>query len=87
MRYVERGSDGNIKGDYANPQLGYAEEAMPEDAAEFIAYKNRVPSPNNAAAMLGRQRGQALQDLDAAIAAMPAPQQATFRLIQQLLKD
>ena len=38
MRYVERGLDGKIKGNYANLQPGYAEEAMDESSPEYQAY-------------------------------------------------
>lgn len=48
MRYVERGVDGKVKGCYANPQPGYAEEAMAENNAELISFLNIV-------------RGQSLQ--------------------------
>lgn len=45
------------------------------------------PPKTSAPAMLGRQRAQAQDELDAAIAALPASQQSAFRLIQQLLKE
>ena len=45
------------------------------------------PAADSAAAMLERQRDSALADLDTAITALPASQQAPLRLIQQLLKD
>lgn len=38
MRYVERDLNGKIKGDYANPQPGYAEEAVNESSPEYQAY-------------------------------------------------
>lgn len=76
MRYVER-RNGVIVGDYANPQPGYAEEAMDEDAAEYVAYKNPPPPPPELApyqfrAMLALSGKQAA--LDAYIAALPDPQ-------------
>lgn len=40
---------------------------------------------DNAGAFVSRQRDAALENLDAAIAALPASQQAPLRLIQQLL--
>lgn len=54
--------------------------------AEIDAVLNPTAIPP-AGGFADRQRGQALQDLEAAIAALPAQQQGTFRLIQQLLKD
>lgn len=45
IRYVER-LNGKIIADYANLQPGLAEEAMDEDAPEFVAYRNPpVPVP------------------------------------------
>ena len=40
---------------------------------------------DNTGAFVSRQRDAALENLDAAIAALPASQQAPLRLIQQLL--
>lgn len=53
----------------------------------FDAAAAEEPAVESAAAMLGRQREAALEDLDAMIAALPAAQQKPLRLIQQLLKD
>lgn len=46
-----------------------------------------LPGPDTAVGMTERARDQAHDDLDAAIAALPAAQQPAFRLIQQLLKE
>lgn len=42
MPYVERDSDGVVKGCYVNPQPGYAEESLEDDAPEVIAFWERV---------------------------------------------
>ncbi len=41
MRYVQRNEEGKVIGHFANPQQGYAEEALPDDhpdIAEFEAW-------------------------------------------------
>lgn len=43
--YVERGRDGEIKGVYAVPQKGYAEEELPDDHPEVLAYLNPPETP------------------------------------------
>ena len=44
MVYVQRDAAGAIIGIYANPQPGYAEEALADDAPEVVAYRaGRVP--------------------------------------------
>jgi hypothetical protein len=45
MPFVERDQDGKIKGIYANPQPGYAEEFLAGDKAEVVAYLN-PPTPS-----------------------------------------
>jgi hypothetical protein len=42
--YAERDDAGNITGVYANPQPGYAEEELPNDHPEVVAFIN-PPSP------------------------------------------
>jgi hypothetical protein len=40
MPYVSRDDSGNINGLYANPQPGYAEEFLPDDDPEVVAFIN-----------------------------------------------
>lgn len=43
--YVERDESGKIIGVYANFQEGFAEEALPEDDPEVVAFLNPPPPP------------------------------------------
>ena len=44
MPYIERDKDTNkVKGVYRQLQKGYAEEFLPDDNAEVLAYLNPVP--------------------------------------------
>jgi len=43
MPYVSRGDSGNINGLFANPQPGYAEEFLPDDDPEVVAFLNPPP--------------------------------------------
>lgn len=43
--YVERDETGKIIGIYANFQEGFAEEALPEDDPEVVAFLNPPPPP------------------------------------------
>lgn len=74
MPYIER-KDGEITGTYAMPQGGYAEEFLPDDSAEFIAFLNRAkPSPPITRRQLRLtlvRNGISLAGVEAAIAAMP----------------
>lgn len=73
MRYVQRDQDGNIIGDYANPQPGYAEEALEDDAPELLA-RYAKPDPIQVQ----------VEQIQAAIAAAQfTPQQSA--VISQLL--
>jgi len=45
MRFIQRDLTGAITGDYANPQSGYAEEAMNESVPEFMAWKEKQNTP------------------------------------------
>lgn len=45
MSYVQRDSNGKIKGVYANLQPGYAEEFLPDNNAEIVAYLTPKPVP------------------------------------------
>ena len=40
MPYVSRDASGNINGVFANLQSGYAEEFLPDDDPELVAYLN-----------------------------------------------
>lgn len=44
MPYVSRGDNGKINGLYANLQPGYAEEFLPDDNPEVMAFLN-PPTP------------------------------------------
>lgn len=44
MAYVQRDDSGKVTGVYANPQPDYAEEELPDDAAEVVAFLSRSPS-------------------------------------------
>lgn len=55
MVYVERGTDGLIKGVYQNRQDGYAEEQLDRGNAEVVAFLNPpqpVPTISKAQALL-----------------------------------
>jgi hypothetical protein len=43
--WVERTGGGAIKGIYANKQPGYAEEQLPDDNPEVVAFRNPPPVP------------------------------------------
>jgi hypothetical protein len=43
--FVERGSNGAIKGVYANRQPGYAEEEMASDHADVVDFRVRIDAP------------------------------------------
>ena len=45
IRYIQRTLTGDITGDYANPQPGYAEEQMDDSALEYVAYRQRINTP------------------------------------------
>lgn len=38
-RFVQRDSDGKLIGHYANPQPGYAEEELPDDHPDILAWQ------------------------------------------------
>lgn len=74
--YVQR-DDGVVTGVYANPQAGYAEEALAVDAPEVIAYLNPpepVPAITKAQALLHLLSiGKTESDVLAAIATITDP--------------
>ncbi|MBX5223795.1 hypothetical protein HJC04_26320 [Rhizobium sp. NLR8a] len=41
MAYVTRSADGEIAGLYEQPQEGYAEEFLPDDNSEVVAFSER----------------------------------------------
>lgn len=43
MRWVQRDKDGFVVGTYANRQPGLAEEALPDDHPEVVAFENPPP--------------------------------------------
>ena len=43
--FVQRNASGAITGVYANPQPGYAVEALPDNDASVVAYLNPPPPP------------------------------------------
>jgi hypothetical protein len=43
--YVERDASGAIRGVFACPQPGYAEEALHPDTPDVVAYLNPPPPP------------------------------------------
>jgi len=45
MPYVQRDFGGNVKGIYAVAQPGYAEEFLPDENAEIVAYLKKYPIP------------------------------------------
>ncbi|MBY5698515.1 hypothetical protein [Rhizobium leguminosarum] len=45
MPYVQRDEQGNIIGVYANLQPGYAEEFLPDDDQDLLAYLSPPPPP------------------------------------------
>lgn len=48
MIYVERDSQANIRGVYANRQEGYAEEELPDDHPDVVEFLHPVLSHNAA---------------------------------------
>ena len=49
MPYVQRDDEGNITGCFANPQPGFAEEYLPDDNPEVVAFneaQNAPPPPS-----------------------------------------
>ena len=76
--YVERDTDGAIKGVYANEQPGYAEEQLPADDPEVVAFLNPPPVPPGPTA--DQEAARANQRLDdgvtAAVAALPPSDRA-----------
>lgn len=42
MRYVERGSDGNIVGHFAVLQPGFAEEEVDDDSPEIVEFNEKT---------------------------------------------
>ena len=51
MAYVERAQDGTIKGVYARPQRGYAEEELADSDPAVLAFQARpAPAPRDLAA-------------------------------------
>lgn len=58
------------------------------DGESFVSLPEPPPpQPDNAAAMVARQRADAIDALDSMISKLPSAQQEPLRLIQQLLKD
>lgn len=55
MPYVQRDRDSEVKGVYNRLQKGYAEEFLPNENAEVLAYLNPVSSP---------EETQAKQDIE-----------------------
>jgi hypothetical protein len=47
MPYVSRNDQAGINGVYANLQPGYAEEFLPDDDPEVVAFLNPAPAPPN----------------------------------------
>ena len=45
MPFVQRDYGGKVKGLYANAQPGYAEEFLPDDHADVLAYRKEHPAP------------------------------------------
>lgn len=45
--FVQRNGSGQIIGAYACMQVGYAEEELPDNHPDVIAYSNRTPTPDN----------------------------------------
>lgn len=46
--YVERNGAGEIKGVYANLQVGYAEEGLDDDSLEVVAFRTAVAQSSDA---------------------------------------
>jgi hypothetical protein len=45
MPYVQRDDEGNITGIFANPQPGFAEEYLPDDDPEVVAFLENQENP------------------------------------------
>ena len=45
MIFVERDKGGRVTGLYANRQQGYAEEELPDDHPDVVAFTNRLSAP------------------------------------------
>ena len=45
MPYVQRNENGEISGTFANPQPGFAEEYLPDDDPEVVAFNDAIDNP------------------------------------------
>ncbi|QIG77997.1 hypothetical protein EVB74_049 [Rhizobium phage RHph_Y3_56_1] len=81
MPYVIRNADGEIAGLFEQPQDGRAEEFLPDDAAEVVAFVN---PPISAAYTIGkstpwrRMSDDEVADVDAAMQAAPLKQRRLY---------
>lgn len=81
MPYVERDTEGSIVGLFAVVQQDRAEELLPEDAGEVIAYQERIGAESARLPLTARQlrlglvsNGFSLDQVEATIAAIEDPQ-------------
>lgn len=78
MPYVERDEANNLSGLYARPQPGVAEEELPDDNAEVMAFRSPPPAAPEDAPTIPDDAGELLIELglatranvDAALAAI-----------------
>lgn len=90
MPFVQR-IDGRVVGLYANPQESYAEEFLPDDNAEVIAYLN-PPTPTITAVSARQFKLQLLQaglldQVDAWIASQSRAVQIAFEYSGTFVRD
>lgn len=93
--FIGRRPDGSIYGTWTSRQADDAahpgQEEVADDLPELVAFARaqtaRLAGQSSVAALVARQRASALEDLDGAIAALPANQRAVFVQFRQLLKE
>lgn len=93
--FIGRRADGSIYGAWSVPQPDDADhpgqEEVADDLPELVAFQRaqtaRLLGQSGVAALAARQRSAALEELDAAISALPAAQRAVFLQLRQLLKE
>lgn len=88
--YVERDDDGAIKGVYTAPQPGYAEEALPEDHSEVVAFLTPSPVPKIITIRQARRalyEAGLLDTVDAYVEGLSVPAQIDWSSSNEIERD